>query len=283
MFGSKGLKKGFLDNTNSSQKKGDGRKESQTASDKPKSLNVIQKAADTQTNLSQDKAQQTKVGSSSREVIKTLEHAVKDKAQHSDMGSSYDSSKNVDIPANFERIGGSTDLANADIILLGHVHTPRYHQAIIEFINGYAKKGDIFLVEGVQAGQKVKKRIYEELAKRVFKVDIPLIKGIKIYGCDDMVTYREQLNLVGSSEYETMRDKLNEIRNNKILEAINENRNNSSDKRIFVTTGINHFTESRIQENLGSQRYIALIPKYKLTEKDREASTFSYALHGVRL
>jgi hypothetical protein len=136
-----------------------------------------------------------------------------DQPQKSDVGSSSDSSKIVEIPANFRHIGGNTELAKAQVILLGEYHIPQHNKDIVDFINAHAKDGDIVLVEGVQAGTKLGKReymvkkaltlvdltefevkqeskqlklkdVFQEGAKR--GIIIPFLKNVKIYGWDDI-------------------------------------------------------------------------------------------------
>ncbi len=347
------LKKGFWDRAYSSKEKGDNSKKIQGVSDKAKSLNVVQKAADTQTNLSQDKAQQSKEDglppfskgffdktqkksqedipvqnlalSPKKEGTKTLEHAVKEKAQHSDVGSSSDSCRAVDIPANFEYIGGNTELAKAKVILLGEAHISQHHKDIVNFINTHAEDGDIVLVEGEEAHNKmgqaryalenavslgvldqadVGKELKEGKLKAAYikwlaeeKITF-FSKNVDIYGWDDMEANNRQhivrleldeiskkvkefqefqgpqnakiviQTLKDKLDLRESRDKLNKLREEKMIETINEMRKNFPNKRIFTIAGKDHVLTTL--DKVKGQEYIALTPKYDPTEKEAE-------------
>lgn len=217
-----------------------------------------------------------------------------DRPQKSDVGSSSDLSKNVEIPANFEHIGGNTKLAKAQIILLGEAHIPQHHKDIVDFINAYAKDGDIVLVEGVQAGQELDKDQYADMEQRRRGGEPrSFTNDVKIYGWDDIesqheeVEIRQMLNKIDKLkvkgedlsrkqaiqsrlqvQYQEIFPKTLEKRNETMLETINNKRNGFSNKRLFIIAGENHFTESRVQEKLKGQLYIVLRANYKPTEED---------------
>ena len=142
-----------------------------------------------------------------------------------DVGSSSDSSKSIEIPANFEHAGGNTDLANAQIILLGEYHITQHREDIVNFINAHAKEGDIVLDEGIQSGEKHKLQkemenqlegtiekwislghittdrvadIMEEGKKKIYSVLVdknmlpPFREDIEKYGWDDMDAYNRE-------------------------------------------------------------------------------------------
>ena len=116
------------------------------------------------------------------------EHARKDKAPQSDVGSSSNSSRIVDIPKGFRRTGGNAELGEAQIILLGEVHIPRVRQKILEFIKTHAKDGDIVLVEGWWAKVPICYWLYKNSLRKYLSEDKPpeLTQYIKLYGWDDM-------------------------------------------------------------------------------------------------
>jgi len=150
-----------LNERNSSKEKGDSSNKDQVRPDKPVAFNPI------------------------RAVFEEAEaKSSQDKPQQSDVGSSSDSSGVVNVPEDFRYIGGNTELAKAKIIFLGDGQTPQHSQDIVDFITTRARKDEIVLVEGVQANEeigKVKYAIQQGVARgynyRIFDRDV------KIYGC----------------------------------------------------------------------------------------------------
>jgi hypothetical protein len=128
------------------------------------------------------------------------EHEVKpfrDKAQQSEVGSSSDLSEKIAIPVNFKQIEGNTELAKAQVIFLEEAYVSHYKD-IVGFINAHAKRGDIVLVEGTQAGQKQDK-LSEVLGKAVDLGYLPtdrdklgLISRYKSYGKREYLRLIEQ-------------------------------------------------------------------------------------------
>ncbi len=200
-----------------------------------------------------------------------------DKAQTRDVTSSSDVNKISDIPENFKLIGGNTDLANAKVILLGEAHLPQHRKDILNFINTHAKDGDIVLIESVKAYEPITKAKFTELIQNVLgKDDYPeLTKNIEIYGWDDEKAFKAGLTLnamdfisvkrlcrmfIDRKEnpiekekiYEQMDrhkkelSKLFNMRNEKMLEVINNMRNECHDRKIFVIAGKMHFTTESI-------------------------------------
>jgi hypothetical protein len=332
-----------FDKTNPFKEKRDSSKESQGTSDKQTSLDMIQETSrELEVKSFRDTAPRSDVGSSSRkskgkmtqkdllnkqkqidvniqnlaslsirEATDALKLAGQDKALQSDVRRSSDSSKNVEIPENFEHIGGNSAFAKAKVLLLGEVHVPQHHQNIVEFINTHAEKGDIVLVEGAKAGEKqdriveglekashvgllteddVKKTVeekgivsaYDEWSRQglLFKEDI------EIYGWDDKKAYDREGKLVpkflekGPSNQENSRlsgieqeiRSLHVKREKSMVDTINKMRRLSPDKRLFIVTGRGH-AENVAKGILGNQQYIVIIPKYKPTENDIEAMT----------
>jgi hypothetical protein len=164
-------------NADASKEKGDDREKSQVASEKPSSFDVIREAA--------KKTEEAEAKSS------------QDKAQQSDVGSSSDSSKIVKIPANFKQLGGNTELTKAEVLLLGEHHIPQHHKDIVDFINDHASSDDIVLVEGVQAGEELSKDQFAVWRQRVLREDVsrPLMKDVKMYGWDNMTVNHEQQDI----------------------------------------------------------------------------------------
>lgn len=261
------------------QSQGDAGKKKQVASDKSKSLDMAKAAA--------NRAEVTKAKSS------------QDKAQQSDRGSSSDSGKSGEIPANFTYIGGNTDLANAKVILLGEYHISQHHQNNVDFINTHAKNGDIVLIEGLSACEEMNQFRYAmEKALDVGNLDSKEVKRVEsegrhkeawmawrrdgkikeftkkvtIYGWDIEEAYNEgykRLSYLNVSEREDLNPEDRELllkRDQSMIETIHKMRNDFPDKKVFVLSGEDHVLHSL--KKLEGQEYIALIPKYQPTEKD---------------
>jgi len=205
-----------------------------------------------------------------------------DKAQQSDVESSSDASKNIEIPANFEHIGGHTDLARAQIIFLGEIHVAQYHKALIfDFVNAHINDGDIILVEGVQAGEELDR--FEYVHNDTIHT---LSKEHRIYGWDDVKLQTKQFEILSKFfqlrdifsetqakdvpiEIEILRnycDKLTVQRHEKMLETINKITTFFPDNRIFVIADKYHFANSMIQEGMEDRLYTILSTKLEEPE-----------------
>lgn len=261
------------------QSQGDAGKKKQVASDKSKSLDMAKAAA--------NRAEVTKAKSS------------QDKAQQSDVGSSSDSGKSGEIPANFKYIGGNTDLANAKVILLGEYHISQHHQNNVDFINTHAKHGDIVLIEGLQAYEEMNQFQYAmekaigvgtldrketdqaEYEQRLLESWMAwrrdgkikeFTKKVTIYGWDIEEAYNEsysKLSYMSVNKREDLNSKDRESllkREQSMIETINKMRNDFPDKKVFVISGENHVFHSL--GKLEGQKHIALNQKYQPTEKD---------------
>lgn len=274
MSGKGGLEKEFFDKKESSEE----------SSKSPKSFDMVKEAAK-----------------------KSKVELPPDKAQHTDIGSSSDSSKNIDILEKFKHIGGNTDLANAKVILLGEAHIPRHYNDIVDFMNTHAKDGDLVLVESCQAGDdKINKYLYalnralwyehltddeEKQANQHGKEHYiekfrqwvtegkfkPFKKAVEVYGWDNVEvlkeTHRNNDKYVGIKEIEALPQEEQEAlmkRDRSMLETIGRMRNEFPGQRLFVIAGFLHFTESRIitPQNLEKQDYIALMPKQDMSQEE---------------
>jgi hypothetical protein len=257
-----GLKRGFL-TKDQDKGKADKGKESESSSDNSR-INFSRTLA---------KAKDAK-----KPEVAPAEHS-QDKAQQRDVASSSDVNKIGDIPENFKLIGGNTDLANAKVIVLGEAHLPQHRKDILNFINTHAKDGDIVLIESVKAYEPITKVKFTELIQNVLgKDDYPeLTKNISIHGYDDeeafeagklliakdFINVRRLCRMFLNRKENSIEKELFNIRDKKMLEVINNMRNECHDKKIFVIAGKMHFTtestdfnketiESAIKESLGT-------------------------------
>lgn len=166
-----------------------------------------------------------------KRIIETSKPAVNDQFQHSDVGSSSDSSKIRDIPAKFEYIGGNTDLANAKVILLGEAHVLQHYKDIVDFINTHAADSDLVLGEGLDTNVKmdgmdfawasaVRLGVVGKDLKMKFKTiedfkairmqllekeGILFTKNLDVCGCDDISANKQQHKVIAKKE-EILRD-----------------------------------------------------------------------------
>jgi hypothetical protein len=243
-----------------------------------------------------------------KEITETSKSIVNDQSQHSDVGSSSDSRTIEDIPANFERIGGNTDLANAKVILLGETHVLQHYKDVVKFINNCAADGDIILAEGWEAGDEVNRVNFAHgcaarlgVLDKDYKItekDMFLTKNVDVYGCDDIEANKQQhINAakrnaarkrMQNDPYAAINTELhNELdmafalynynsqyRDDKMQDTINKMRNKFPDKRFFVYVGKNHALN--LLEKIKNQEYIAISPTYDPTEEDKKN-------HGIKL
>lgn len=167
------------------EQKRDSNKRNKTVCDRTRPLNVIKAHFNSLTSCFSGSSDSSTGGQENQPDVG------KDKAQQSEVGSSSDSSRIVDIPENFKQIGGNTELAKAQVILLGEAHIPQHHRNISDFIHSHAKDGDIVLVEGVQAGEEKDKNRYVVEEARIYakrleygrEINIKFFdKNIKFYG-----------------------------------------------------------------------------------------------------
>jgi hypothetical protein len=176
------------------------------------------------TNLSQERGKGTSDEPNALDLIKEssgkIGDPLRDRVRRREVGSSSDLSEKIALPANFIEIGGNTELAKAQVILLGELIASHYKD-IVSFINAHAKKGDIVLVESKEAG-KEESRFKEAIGKDVesgvlssdcanailsdkeskkeyFKSkgkDLLFREDLKLYGWDDMNAWGENRKLL---------------------------------------------------------------------------------------
>ena len=223
-----------------------------------------------------------------------------------------------DIPENFKLIDGNEDLINAKVILLGECHIPQHNEVIVKFINTHVQDGDIVLVEGIQAGRKLsptqyaleqafnletvnrdqilqaikENKLNKEYVNKLIEegMVIPLKKGIKIYGWDNIEMCEKQQRIyqmrkgwlsenflktqsIEIREVEKELFEVKNVRNESMLTTINKMRTDFPNKKLFIIAGKAHCKDPIILENLKKQSYIALTPKYKITKEDKENYT----------
>lgn len=177
------------------------------------------------------------------------------------------------------KIGGNCSIDEANIIFLGEVHEPWAKYVVGDFVNKYARQGDIVLVERVAFGEKPP---IKEIQPYNFT------DKVKIFGWDDMTLVesvyrlREEKNEV-KKELEKMRklkcekDEVDRFeseinflcekewgiminqRNLSLIRAFKSTRKQFPYEQIFLSAGNWHFKEdSHIVEELEQDKYFAL-------------------------
>ncbi len=242
---------------------------------------------------------QNPASSSKKEVTETPKPAVEDKAQHSDVGNSSDPSKIGDTPADFKYVGGNTNLAKAQICIIGEYHgLLQCHEANVSLINAYANDSDIVLVEGVKAKRQMTHKQFLDWEEKIYNKKLkPFSKNVQLYGGDNMSAHEKTTNLyislettrdslrasIASIDIDKMQelrekgenieesiDKMRTERSKSFLDTINDMRDKFPDKRIFVIIGTNHVDDFSNSEYLNKQKYIALKPKNDFKQEDAQ-------------
>jgi hypothetical protein len=246
-----------------------------------------------------DISRQNPASSSKKEVTETPKPVAEDKAQHSDAGSSSDSGKIGEIPAIFKYVSGNTDLAKAQICIIGEYHGfAPCHEANVNIIDTYANDGDIVLVEGVEAKRQMTHKQFLDWEEKIYNKKLEMFsKKVQIYGGDNMAMHIKTAELFTSldaacntlyaaikridlDEIQKLREKIEDIqrsanemrieRDKSFLETINDMRENFPDKRVFVIIGAKHVDNLSNSEYLNKQKYIALKPKNDLKQEDKQ-------------
>jgi uncharacterized iron-regulated protein len=292
-----GLKREFL-TTDLSKRKGDSSKKSQRSLDKPKSLDMAKNAAKqaevTEAKPSRDKDQQSDIGSSSyannnAEIPENFKHI----GGHTELakvkvillGEYHISQHNKDIVDFIDAHAEDGDIVLVEGWQAGK-EMSQYMYAQLKAL----RVGDLTVDEKARAEKenRQKEAFWEWTVQGVVK---PFKKDVKIYGWDDLEANDETLSVVKKMEELAIKflipenvklwkgkqldqelDELSATREERMLETINQMRNEFPDKKVFVIAGKSHFTESEIitPHILEKQPYIALTPKYEISQKEAE-------------
>jgi hypothetical protein len=118
------------------------------------------------------------------------------------VGSSSDSSKIGEIPAKFRHVGGTTDLARAQIFIIGECHgLAQCHEANVSLIDAHANDDDIVLIEGVESKRRIPCEKYiqweEYQCGRSLK---SFSKKVQMYGIDNMSEHIKMRELFKSHD-----------------------------------------------------------------------------------
>jgi hypothetical protein len=190
---------------------------------------------------------------------------------------------------------------DGDIVLVEGVQAGQELEKIEYAVNKANTLGDLTDDQWKQATMKQQDEFHFEIRKWCEQGVIrPFTKDVKIYGWDNMEALDEMFSSKGKytelskkSLQEKGRKLLYQIemdktwkeyfksdheRDESMLKTINEMRNKFPDKRIFTIAGVDHVQNSHVQnshvqnslEKVKDQPYIALSPKYELTEKEIE-------------
>lgn len=202
----------------------------------------------------------------------------------------------------FNKIGGKTELENAEIIGLGNHHEIDKHKKVISnFINSIAQDGDIVLLEAAQSGESI------DTKTDTFMKSIS--KKIKCYGWDDELLHTTVGNNfkklaqieIKAEDYKKSGDVKNhnilaemhknlydetvdiaiKQRNESMIKTINNMRKKFPNRRIFVIAGTLHFTDDPTLKNkLEQQLYIALEPTTDKTEEEDADEKYAKGLYA---
>jgi hypothetical protein len=271
-----------------SQEKGDKNKERCVSSDKVGRLDMLKETfRQAKGELSRGKIQQREVGSSSEasKMVAIPENfklvggnTDLEKAQVILFAEAHISQHDKDI----------VDYINAhakdgDIVLVESRHAGKEQDEIEYVVRKAITRGDLTEDQLEQAKKKQLDEYQNEFQKWCEQgVVRPFTKDVKIYGWDNMEAFdkmfllmQKAIELRGKSSQKKEREeiwekiyKLRDERDESMLKTINEMRNVFPDKRIFTIAGEGHVLNS--WKKIKDQPCIALSPKYKQTEKDRE-------------
>jgi hypothetical protein len=193
------------------------------------------------------------------------------------------------VSRQFTTIRGNTNMVTARVIGLGEEHTLAHARLIGQFVNRYARSGDIVLIEGAPSSVK-----QEEggLARTRYGFR----KNLMVVGWDDMALVRaaEEGERESHSIYASMvanRDNPNEYRglrarfwslrreradvkirqrNASMMRCLHEMRGRFPQRRIFIVAGMAHFLkDGDLIENLQKERFLILGPRMKSSREDK--------------
>lgn len=176
---------------------------------------------------------------------------------------------------------GNCSIAEAKILCLGEVHNESAKRMVGKFVNLYANRGDIVLVERVARGETPP---IEEIR------DYQFTDRVKIFGWDDMVLVNkiwrfraernEILKKIDKLHYQDDKDQINQLRkesssldqqeediiikqrNPSLIHSFQDARKQFPDKRIFLSAGGRHFSkyeDPHIIDELRKDKYISFI------------------------
>jgi len=215
-----------------------------------------------------------------------------------DKGEPQDSNENQIkyLSKNFWKLGGNVPLENAKIICLGDMHgDDRDTELNAEFINMFARKGDVVLVEAKPADEECKPKEYFKTKK--------VSKDVKVFGWENYKLYERSVEMVkrymslkkdlesktfNKEERTKMQDECNYIdkqfhsisiveRNKVLQKSINAMKERYPNSRIIILAGLNHFTkDTSFKEYLNTNRYVIFKPATQLSDDEIEKKTQKY-------
>ncbi len=191
--------------------------------------------------------------------------------------------------------GNCESLNDAEVICLGERHSYEHYKQIIEFIEFFAKDGDILLVEAASKNDKLDEKPYLKNAFLTRGGDsIELSKKVQVYGWEDKEAYNrhtEILYKIDMLEQKKSHDKnRNEIdraiesanklsmelatkRDIALIATVNEKKASFPNKKIFIIAGVAHFTNNpKVPEELNRYRFTALVPISEPSKEDLNQS-----------
>lgn len=286
--------RGFLDR--SYKKRGDNSKESRVSSDNVGAVDVLREASrQAEVKPSREKVQQRDVGSSSEAgKMVAIPENFKRLGGNTDLaeakvillGEAHISQHNKDI----------VDFINAhakdgDIVLVEGEQTGKELDRVEFALRNAFTLGDLAEDQWEQARMKPQDELQNSFSRWCAQgVVRPFTKDVKIYGWDEKSIQKELLLLRG--KYDELSEKklqekegallypiemipitekireLHRERDEYMLRTINNMRKKFPNKRIFTIAGRDHVL--RPLKKIKDMSYIAIMPKYELTEKDRE-------------
>jgi hypothetical protein len=190
-------------------------------------------------------------------------------------------------------LGGTTDLALAQLVLVGNHHTDATHQVYFQqFINRDAQPGDVVLVESVPRGVQIDPSYIHTRA-----ITVP----VEVWGWDDMesnqaiksyfaqaVTLHEMItDDMPAADKQAIISRINRLvknidsadiqRNQSLWIAIVAARRTHPAARIFVRAGDKHLADAALLKKLANQPYAAVTFK-RLDQKTTVQEDFQEAI-----
>ncbi len=274
---------------NSSKETGDNKNKSQIEHGQPVYDPSRAKLNEFKAKQSQDKTQQSDVGNSSDlggivDVPENFKHLGGNtelaKAKIILLGEAHIRQHNEDI-VDFI----NTHAKSGDIVLVEGTQAGKKENKSIEELG---KALDFGLLTNDEISQAIKEKGHKSAYREWVNTGKikPFMKDIEIYGWDDIDAYNFQSEIrrfLLNKEFPNQKDdksleekslrelqKLDDIRNKKMLDTINNMRISFPNNKIFVVAGLEHVIENIKGEKLKNQSYTAITPTYEVTEKDIE-------------